>query len=346
MSQISIILPVFNQDKYIEQCINSLKSQTFTDFEAIFVNDGSTDRTQEILEQCIKDDDRFLIIKKQNAGVSAARNTGLQAANGEWICFVDPDDYVEGDYLRILIEAAEKHPKADIVIVPCTAFWKDGHTEKQRFFPNQFIASRGNSKDPLYHQLLNGEYMQRRGAVTAVGVPWGKLYNHSLLQQNNLQFNPRLIGLEDNILNLQAFHYAQEIIYFNYFGYHYRASGLNKRAQTRMREGAYRAALDDCERLLREYHLLDSIEFEKAWNDEQINIYFQEYIARIPLESINLRKALAVHQESTNSLRTRLKHVDKRLLSPRYRVKYHILTTRPIGTLFAIVQWASRRIHK
>lgn len=99
---ISVIIPVFNVEHYIERCLNSLLQQTITDFEIVIVDDGSTDRTREICEQYQKYDDRIRIIGQKNMGVAIARNVGLKMARGEWISFVDADDYVENYYLESL----------------------------------------------------------------------------------------------------------------------------------------------------------------------------------------------------------------------------------------------------
>jgi glycosyltransferase involved in cell wall biosynthesis len=99
---ISIIIPVYNTEKYLKQCINSVLSQTFTDFELILVDDGSKDSSPDICEQYAQSDDRIRVIHQKNSGVSAARNTGLNHAQGQNICFIDADDWVENDFLSTL----------------------------------------------------------------------------------------------------------------------------------------------------------------------------------------------------------------------------------------------------
>lgn len=102
MPEISIIIPVYNSEKYLRQCLDSVLNQSFSDFECICVNDGSTDNSLLILQEYANKDKRFKIIDKQNEGVSIARNTGIENAFGEYITFIDSDDWVEIAYLAKL----------------------------------------------------------------------------------------------------------------------------------------------------------------------------------------------------------------------------------------------------
>ncbi|MBQ7815737.1 MAG: glycosyltransferase, partial [Oscillospiraceae bacterium] len=99
---ISVIVPVYNTEKFLDKCIESISKQTFDDFEIILVDDGSTDKSGQICDTWAHKDNRVKVIHKQNAGVSAARNNGIAAAKGEYIAFVDSDDTVSPDYLRLL----------------------------------------------------------------------------------------------------------------------------------------------------------------------------------------------------------------------------------------------------
>ena len=112
---ISVIIPVYNAESYLDGCIKSFINQTFTDFELILVNDGSSDRSSEICSRAAADDGRIVLIDKKNGGVSSARNAGLDAASGDWIVFADSDDFAQPDCLRVLLEAAI-NSKADFAV--------------------------------------------------------------------------------------------------------------------------------------------------------------------------------------------------------------------------------------
>ena len=112
--QISIIVPVYNSENYLRRCVNSILTQTFTDFELILINDGSTDESGEICNFYQTKDSRVRVYHKNNAGVSSARNVGLRYARGEWITFVDSDDWLDDVYLdKLYFNSAYK---ADLVI--------------------------------------------------------------------------------------------------------------------------------------------------------------------------------------------------------------------------------------
>ncbi len=115
MPKISFILPVYNMENYLPRVAESLKRQTMTDFEAIFVNDGSKDRSGEICEELAEQDLRFRAISKPNGGVASARNTALDVASGDYLFFLDPDDWIEPETAEILTEVAERE-QADLVM--------------------------------------------------------------------------------------------------------------------------------------------------------------------------------------------------------------------------------------
>ena len=132
MTKVSVVIPVYNMEKYLDRAYNSLKNQTMTDFEAIFVNDGSADGSGEILSRFEKEDERIRVITKSNGGVAKARNTALDAAKGEYVFFLDPDDWIEPDAFSTLTTAADRE-KADIVMFGRMSefFDDDGGTVKR-----------------------------------------------------------------------------------------------------------------------------------------------------------------------------------------------------------------------
>ena len=100
MPEVSIIIPVYNNEQYIEKCIQSVLNQTFENFEVIVINDGSTDKSGEILEKLNREDSRIILIEQKNQGVAVARNRGMNKATGKYITFVDGDDYLKNNYIE------------------------------------------------------------------------------------------------------------------------------------------------------------------------------------------------------------------------------------------------------
>ena len=125
MPKVSIIIPVYNNEKYVEKCIRSVMNQTFRDLEILVIDDGSTDKSGEILDHLAAEDKRIRLFHQENSGVAAARNKGLDSATGEYFTFVDGDDYIASDYIEKLHTCAvEKGVK--MVICGLTHVDKDG----------------------------------------------------------------------------------------------------------------------------------------------------------------------------------------------------------------------------
>ena len=118
---VSIIVPVFNVEKYLRQCLDSILGQTFNQFEVIIVNDGSTDNSGAICQEYEARDNRIVYLEKENGGVSEARNLGLDFATSEYIIFIDSDDWIEPTYVEVLYEKIEEY-QADIVFENYTSF--------------------------------------------------------------------------------------------------------------------------------------------------------------------------------------------------------------------------------
>lgn len=128
--KISIIVPVYNVEKYLARCIDSILEQTFSDFECLLIDDGSPDCSGALCDEYAHKDNRIHVIHQKNAGVSAARNRGLDAARGEWICFVDSDDWCAKDMLSLLYGAAFEND-ADVV---CGATLSIGRKKKNTHY--------------------------------------------------------------------------------------------------------------------------------------------------------------------------------------------------------------------
>lgn len=224
---ISIVIPIFNMEKYLRRCLESIKNQTFRNFEVILIDDGSEDASEEICRDFLGDT-RFVYRKQRNQGVSCARNTGLGLASGVWVAFVDPDDYLESEFLEILTRYCNLE---DVDIISCccrTVDDSDNHIchffdGNQYFWDKDYDVGvgtlrgfeRANGKLELLKQLMYGEYpdIGDRPRVTAIGVPWGKLYRKDFLDQYELKFDKDLIRMQDNIFNMYAFDKARCILY-------------------------------------------------------------------------------------------------------------------------------------
>ncbi|MFC3884778.1 glycosyltransferase [Bacillus songklensis] len=210
--KVSVIIPVYNAEKYIVECIESLLSQTLQECEFIFINDGSKDRSRQIIENYKKVDYRIKLINQENQGVSAARNTGLHIAAGEYIGFVDADDYIEKDMYEILYNSA-KQSDCDVVISNFESEM-EGHKVITKYpFPIGIILN----KDYIEQEILL--YFLKEENLNAV---WNKVYKKKVIKESNVKFPEKVILGEDELFNIQFFSNAATMKYIDYTGYHYR----------------------------------------------------------------------------------------------------------------------------
>ncbi|MGN0373001.1 MAG: DNA-deoxyinosine glycosylase [Enterocloster sp.] len=196
MPLVSLIIPVYNAEKYLRRCLDSARAQTFSDLEIILVNDGSTDRSLEICREYMKLDPRFRLIDKENTGVSDSRNKAISAAKGEYLQFMDSDDWLTPDATEILMMAA-RSLDCDLVIAD---FYR---VDKNVFTEQQHIRERG-----LLTREQFAEYMMQDPADFYYGVLWNKLYRRSIIAEHHLTMDTDLRWCEDFLFNLRFIRFA------------------------------------------------------------------------------------------------------------------------------------------
>ena len=187
-SKISVIIPIYNTGEYLPRCLDSILHNTYQNLEVICINDGSTDDSAAILEQYAKADSRIIAVNQENAGVSAARNTGLDRATGDFIAFVDSDDWVHSQYFEILIQFGSSK-KADIVAC--------NFCRTHQFDSNAYITYPHSKMTCL---LLPFEKVTSNGFLKR--LVWGRLYAKDLI--NQFRFDRVLMWGEDTAFNLSA----------------------------------------------------------------------------------------------------------------------------------------------
>lgn len=206
--KISVIIPVYNLEKYLSKCLDSLLVQTFKDFQIICVNDGSNDNSLNILQNYREKDDRFIIISQENSGAGSARNRGLEHAIGKYVQFLDGDDYFERDMLEKLYKIAEEHG-ADIAACSSRKVDDAGN-----------IIESHNPNSPLnLNKLVFNKpfsYIDYKDSIFSLigSAPWNKLYLRSMIKENNLKF-PKLIGPDDLCFVQKANVCASKIVVIN-----------------------------------------------------------------------------------------------------------------------------------
>lgn len=196
---ISIIVPVYNAEKYLRRCIDSILSQSFTDFELILVDDGSTDRSPQICDEYATRDKRIRLIHKKNGGVSAARNDGIDIAQGKFLTFVDSDDWVDEVYLECLY----KNKEYNYVI---SSFINEPNGKIRKLRSKTFVGER--LKDYVSISYLSN------------GYPWGKLFNSKIIKDNSIKFK-NIKVYEDLLFCLEYAHNCTSICCMANAHYHY-----------------------------------------------------------------------------------------------------------------------------
>ncbi len=183
---VSVIVPIYGVEKYVHRCVKSLIEQQYQNLEIILVDDGSKDRSGTIIDEMAKENDKIVVIHQDNMGVSVARNTGLKNANGEFVLFVDGDDYVERDYVSYFVNAAIEYNVDMVVNI------------------NNFTATSNNqvASDEMTiwkdTDIIKGIYL---GSIFV--AVWNKLYRKSILEENNICFHTDIWYGEGMLFNIE-----------------------------------------------------------------------------------------------------------------------------------------------
>lgn len=218
---ISIIIPVYNTDKYLPQCIESIVHQTYDNLEIIFINDGSTDKSPLLLNDVSKSDFRVKIINQKNSGLSAARNRGIREATGDYIMFLDSDDWIDKETCENALRKFREYD-ADVV------FWSyireyQGKSLKTPLLGDKEIIWRSNDIQRLFQRMvgLTGKELAEPQKTDSLITAWGKIYKKNVLK--DIEFvDTKIIGTEDALFNIQVFSQIQSAVYIPDFFSHYR----------------------------------------------------------------------------------------------------------------------------
>ncbi|MEI4789367.1 glycosyltransferase [Bacillus sp. FJAT-53060] len=210
MPAISLLVAVYNTSQYVEQCLQSIADQSFSDIEVILINDGSTDHCGELLEAFAARDQRFRVIHQANQGLGAVRNRGIEEAQGTYLAFVDSDDILAPHYCEALYEKA-KMTGADLVV---SEYWIQ-FEQSRRTIPTNLLSHRSAHKPSLIEALLYGEI---------TGFSWNKLYRRAFIEEHHIRFPLRceLENIEDQYVTLRCFYLSKNIAFVHEPLYYYR----------------------------------------------------------------------------------------------------------------------------
>ena len=213
MQRVSVIVPVYNiEELYLNKCIESILGQDYQEIELLLINDGSENNAGEVCQRWAEADSRVVYISQNNAGVSAARNAGLDRASGDFLMFVDADDYLSPGVVGHLI--GEMGSRDLLFFGYCTNYTNREITRVMQRVPEGLFES-----GRLQLAILKGD---KELGVIEIGAPWGKFIRRSVVEENKLRYIPGLKKGQDTVFTLYLLEHCRNIGYSPFAGYHYR----------------------------------------------------------------------------------------------------------------------------
>lgn len=208
MKKVSVVVPIYNAEAYLERALKEIIQQTYIDIEIILVNDGSTDKSLEICKKYMKKDNRIKIVTGENHGAAYARNQGIKNATGDYLLFIDADDIIDNNYIKILMSTL-KEDKYDLILCGHREIYKKSN--KQRTF---LISCEE------YEQLLGNIQDDYNILEMYLIAPWGKLYDLNIIKRNKIFFPDGFRNAEDHIFNqsylkhVKKYRFVRKVMYY------------------------------------------------------------------------------------------------------------------------------------
>lgn len=309
MKKVSIVIPIYNVEKFLPKCLDSVIGQTYAELEIICIDDGTPDGSVAVIRSYAANDERIKLISQENQGLSGARNTGIKAATGDYIIFLDGDDWLDTDAVEAAVnEAIEK--SADVVMWGYIREFPEKSVEKRIFNENKFFDDRECRE--LHRRmagLLGGETADPGNADSLV-TAWGKLYRADIIKNNHFEFvDTKIIGTEDALFNLFAFGFVHRAVFIDRPFNHYRKDNdvsLTRSYKPKL-AGQWSELYDRMEKYIKDNDLPDG--FMTALNN------------RICFSMIGLGLTELLNPDKT----ARIKNIKRILSSERYRCAYRSL---------------------
>lgn len=338
MEKVSVIIPIYNVEKYLKKCIQSIIKQTYSNLEILLIDDGSNDSSSDICKEFEKIDKRINYIFKENGGVSSARNKGLEKATGDWITFIDPDDWAEDNMIEEAWNIAKNY-NADIVQWNSYYNKRNEQTKRKAINP-QILERKQQEIENFQLDILSTIYEEKERGISVGPIRgvWGKLYKSEVI--SNIKFNEKLFAFEDGLFNLNVFNNADKVVLFNKYLHHYR---INDKSVC----NSYKAEwLQQSEQILKEIQ-----NFIKENNKEQTkfaelyNALACELLSscltrsifhRDNLKSMAEKKRILKEHINTNLYREILNNINFKYLSNKQKLLVYLLKNNRINLVYII----------
>jgi len=310
---ISIIVPVYNVEKYLPKCLDSLVNQTYQNIEIICVNDESPDNSLEILNRYADKDKRIKIISQKNKGLSGARNTGMKYCCGEYIMFLDSDDWIDLNTCETAVYAIENY-SPDLVLWSYAREYSDRTKEKFIFDFESRYFNETESKEKIFRRCIGliDEELSHPEHMDSIVTAWGKLYRTSIIK--NISFiDTKIIGTEDALFNIYALRNIKSAYYINECKSHYRKDNANSLTSS------YKSSL--YEQWQKLYDFIEVFLKDNRLSDR----YVEAFHNRVALGLFGLGLNELSSDKSTVN---KLKEVKRIINEPRYRKAYRSLSLK------------------
>lgn len=305
--KVSVIVPIYNVESYIEECLISLINQKFDDYEIVLVNDGTKDDSIKVVKKYIEKYENIRLLNKENGGLSSARNYGLKYAKGEYICFVDSDDLVNENYLSNLYNRAKKE-NLDIGLGFHQKFWGDKRIEKinRKSLESKCVLT---GIEVINEQLDNKDFFAE---------VWDDIFNRRFLEENNLRFYEGIYH-EDEEFTFRAILAAKRVGYIESYDYLYR-----------QRENSIMSPNNIDKRLIGLIKIVNSLQQLYVDND---NVKVKQLIYTRSINLMNTITAIIIEQEKYSEY---IKIIEDKINLKFWKRKSSNMKERILGLLLAI----------
>lgn len=207
--KVSVVVPIYNVENYLDKCVDSIVTQTYKNLEIILVDDGAKDNSGELCNKWAEKDDRIKVVHKENGGLSSARNAGMEVATGDYIMFEDSDDWLELELIEKCVERITED-NSELVIFGYKKVDEQGQNLGEFTFGNDTL-SRNELAEQLFYRIVEMSF----------GYAWNKLYDFNVIKKSGLKNDSSIIDREDLVFNMQMLSYWNKISYLEFAGYNY-----------------------------------------------------------------------------------------------------------------------------
>ncbi len=308
--KVSFIVPIYNVEAYLPKCLESISTQTHSNIEVLMVNDGATDSSREIAKKFSEIDNRFILIDRENGGLSAARNTGLSRATGQAVVFVDSDDFIEPEYTELCVNRLIE-TESDMVC--CRLQYDNPFTKEEHIYGHNLPTHTLTDDDIIINALL----------VKDIHTPvWAKIYTRDFLSKHGLVFYEGIVN-EDALFTSQVSMHARRVAFVNRSLYHSleRPGSISRSSQDRLI-----ADMEKALNLVRQY-----MEQNGVWHNNKVRqAYYTRYIRSFlynllqAVQRLHFNDFKVIHRQCVTTTNYIRYGTEAKMLTFPYRMMYHL----------------------